>query len=82
MPLGTVIAGDEKGRFLYRSRDESRNVCGSAKYLTDAVALIFARDKEMSCGISFICLLGLKFHFSMSLLSWFSLTFLFCYLNP
>lgn len=69
MPLGTVIAGDEKGRFLYRSRDESRNVCGSAKYLTDAVALIFARDKEMSCGISFICLLGLKFHFSESLLS-------------
>ncbi|KAF3436909.1 hypothetical protein FNV43_RR19662 [Rhamnella rubrinervis] len=59
MPLDTVIVGDEKGRFLYRSGDESRNVCGSAKYLTDAVALIFARDKEMNCG-------NIRFHVGLS----------------
>lgn len=52
MPLDTVIVGDEKSRFLYISGDESRNVCGSAKYFTDAVALVFAKDKEKICGES------------------------------
>ncbi|CAN6585586.1 unnamed protein product [Malus baccata var. baccata] len=51
MPAETVIVGDERGRFLYRSENESRNVCGSAKYFTDAVALIFAKDKGKPHGI-------------------------------
>ncbi|BBH03657.1 hypothetical protein Prudu_014589 [Prunus dulcis] len=51
MPMETVIVGDERGRFLYRSGNESRNVCGSAKYFSDAVALIFARDKDKPSGI-------------------------------
>lgn len=53
MPMETVIVGDERGRFLYRSWDESRNVCGSRKYLSDAVALVFARDRDTSSGIYF-----------------------------
>ncbi|KAK9926617.1 hypothetical protein M0R45_023834 [Rubus argutus] len=50
LPKETVIVGDEKGRFLYRSENESRNVCGSAKYFSVLFALIFARDKD-NCGI-------------------------------
>ncbi|XP_008239495.1 PREDICTED: F-box/LRR-repeat protein At5g63520 [Prunus mume] len=51
MPMETVIVGDERGRFLYRSGNESRNVCGSAKNFSDAVALIFARDKDKPSGM-------------------------------
>ncbi|KAM1017705.1 hypothetical protein ACFX2A_048236 [Malus domestica] len=51
MPAETVIVGGERGRFLYRSENESRNVCGSAKYFTDAVALIFVKDKGKPHGI-------------------------------
>ncbi|XP_061988160.1 F-box/LRR-repeat protein At5g63520-like isoform X1 [Rosa rugosa] len=51
MPEETVIVGDEKGRFLYRSENESRNVCGTATSFSVAVALIFARDRQNSCGI-------------------------------
>ncbi|XP_068306086.1 F-box/LRR-repeat protein At5g63520-like isoform X2 [Pyrus communis] len=51
MPAETVIVGDERGRFLYRSENESRNVCGSAKYFTDAVTLVFAKDKDKPHGI-------------------------------
>ncbi|XP_050376866.1 F-box/LRR-repeat protein At5g63520 [Argentina anserina] len=61
MPKETVIVGDEKGRFLYRSENESRNVCGSAKCNSVAVALVFARDKENSCGIG-----DIQFHFALS----------------
>ncbi|XP_048445680.1 F-box/LRR-repeat protein At5g63520-like isoform X1 [Pyrus x bretschneideri] len=50
MPAETVIVGDERGRFLYRSENESRNVCGSAKYFTDAVTLVFAKDKDKPHG--------------------------------
>ncbi|KAL5543881.1 hypothetical protein UlMin_007665 [Ulmus minor] len=46
MPKETVIVGDERGRFLYRSGNETRNFCGSTKYFSDAVALVFARDRE------------------------------------
>lgn len=53
MPMETVIVGDERGRFLYRSWDESRNVCGSAKYISEAVALVFARDSDKSSGTYF-----------------------------
>ncbi|XP_050150934.1 F-box/LRR-repeat protein At5g63520-like isoform X1 [Malus sylvestris] len=51
MPTETVIVGDERCRFLYRSENESRNVCGNAKYFTDAVGLIFAKDKDKPHGI-------------------------------
>lgn len=50
MPKETIIVGDEKGRFLYKSENESRNIYGSAKFISVAVALVFARDKENSCG--------------------------------
>lgn len=53
MPMETVIVGDERGHFLYRSCDESRNVCGSTKYVSGAVALVFARDRDKSSGIYF-----------------------------
>lgn len=53
MPSETIIVGDERGRFLYRSGNESRNVRGNTKYLSDAVALVFARDKEKSDGTYF-----------------------------
>jgi hypothetical protein len=53
MPMETVIVGDERGRFLYGSWDESRNVCGSTKYISEAVALVFARDSDKSSGIYF-----------------------------
>lgn len=46
----TVIAGDEKTEFLYRSGMESKNVCESTKYFSDAVALVFARDREKAHG--------------------------------
>ncbi|XP_040989948.1 F-box/LRR-repeat protein At5g63520-like isoform X2 [Juglans microcarpa x Juglans regia] len=61
MPMETVIVGDEKGRFLYKSGNESRNVCGSTKYLSDAVALVFARDNDKSIGIG-----DIQFHSTLS----------------
>ncbi|KAF5460078.1 hypothetical protein F2P56_019975 [Juglans regia] len=61
MPMETVIVGDEKGRFLYKSGNESRNVCGSTKYLSDAVALVFARDNDKSIGIG-----DVQFHSTLS----------------
>lgn len=54
MPKETVIVGDEKARFLYKSRDESRNFCSSAKYFTDAVALTFAKDRNNGHGIIYL----------------------------
>lgn len=53
MPKETAIVGDERGRFLYRSANESRNFCGSSKYFTDAVALTFARDTNNINGTFF-----------------------------
>ena len=41
--------GNERGKFLYRSGNETRNVSGRTK--SDAIALIFARDKDKSSGI-------------------------------
>lgn len=49
MPEETVIVGDERGHFLYRSGNETRNVSGRTK--PDAIALTFARDKDKSSGI-------------------------------
>ncbi|KAL6181786.1 hypothetical protein ACLB2K_048435 [Fragaria x ananassa] len=59
MPKETIIVGDEKGRFLYKSENESRNIYGSAKFISVAVALVFARDKENSCG-------DIQFHIALS----------------
>ncbi|CAN1797065.1 F-box/LRR-repeat protein At5g63520 [Linum perenne] len=42
----TIIVGDERAQFLYRSGTESRSVCGSLKYFSDAVALVFAKDRS------------------------------------
>ena len=53
LPRETVIVGDERGYFLYRSGNETRNVCGSKKYLSVAIGLIFARDRDKSNGIYF-----------------------------
>ncbi|XP_062115919.1 F-box/LRR-repeat protein At5g63520 isoform X2 [Humulus lupulus] len=61
MPKETVIVGDERGRFLYRSRNESQNFCGSAKYFTDAVALVFARDRNRDYGNG-----NIQFHVALS----------------
>lgn len=63
MPMETVIVGDEKGRFLYKSGNESRNVCGSTKYLSDAVALVFARDNNKSIGIIVVFIYVTIYHF-------------------
>ncbi|XP_043813413.1 F-box/LRR-repeat protein At5g63520 isoform X3 [Manihot esculenta] len=57
----TVIAGDEKTEFLYRSGMESKNVCESTKYFSDAVALVFARDREKAHGIG-----DIQFHAALS----------------
>ncbi|XP_065872994.1 F-box/LRR-repeat protein At5g63520 isoform X2 [Euphorbia lathyris] len=50
MSKETVIAGDEKAEFLYRSGIESRNFCGSTNYISDAIALVFARDRYKPDG--------------------------------
>uniref|UniRef100_A0A2N9EN35 F-box domain-containing protein n=1 Tax=Fagus sylvatica TaxID=28930 RepID=A0A2N9EN35_FAGSY len=39
LPRETVIVGDERGCFLYRSGNETRNVCGSKKYSSVAVGI-------------------------------------------
>lgn len=51
MSMKTVIVGDERSQFLYRSGDDSRNYFESSKYNCDAVALVFASDKDKPCGI-------------------------------
>ncbi|PON77263.1 FIST C domain containing protein [Parasponia andersonii] len=61
MPKETAIVGDERGRFLYRTGNESRNFCGNAKYFTDAVALVFARDRNRACGMG-----NIQFHVALS----------------
>ncbi|EXB25253.1 F-box/LRR-repeat protein [Morus notabilis] len=61
MPEETVIVGDERGRFLYRTANESRNFCGSAKFFTDAVALTFARDRNNTHAIG-----NIQFHVALS----------------
>ncbi|CAK7336744.1 unnamed protein product [Dovyalis caffra] len=50
MPRETIIVGDERARFLYRSGIESRYIYGSGGYFSDAVALVFARDQYRNCA--------------------------------
>ncbi|KAK9995351.1 hypothetical protein SO802_020037 [Lithocarpus litseifolius] len=47
MPEETTIVGDASGSFLFRSGDSSHSYSGDL-YFFDAVALVFARDKEKS----------------------------------
>jgi hypothetical protein len=53
MSRETIVVGDERAQFLYRSGIESRNVYyGSVDhYFSDAVALVFARDQNRPSGI-------------------------------
>ncbi|KAG6736000.1 hypothetical protein POTOM_061312 [Populus tomentosa] len=47
----TFIAGDQRAQFLYKSGIESRNVHGSGnEYISDAVVLVFARDRHRASG--------------------------------
>ncbi|XP_052295766.1 F-box/LRR-repeat protein At5g63520 isoform X4 [Citrus sinensis] len=46
MSMNTVFVGDERSRFAYRSGDDLRNVCGNPAFISDAVALVFASDKD------------------------------------
>lgn len=59
MSMNTVFVGDERSRFAYRSADDLRNVCGNPAFISDAVALVFASDKDKPHGIYFFvyCLL-------------------------
>ncbi|KAK6920508.1 hypothetical protein RJ641_014186 [Dillenia turbinata] len=59
MSTETVIVGDESGRFLHRSRDNSRNF--SRKGSVDAVAMVFARDRQKPQGVGEI-----QFHIASS----------------
>lgn len=52
MPEETTIVGDASGSFLFGSGDSSHSYSGDL-YFFDAVALVFARDKEKSHGTSF-----------------------------
>lgn len=61
MSMNTVFVGDERSRFAYRSGDDLRNVCGNPAFISDAVALVFASDKEKPHGTGEI-----QFHLAMS----------------
>lgn len=50
MSMETIIVGDERGQFVYRSSDVSRNVGTNKKHSPDAVALVFARDRNKARG--------------------------------
>jgi len=65
MSRETFIAGDERAQFLYKSGIESRNVHGSGtEYISDAVVLVFARDRHKASGIClFIHVLTTSFSF-------------------
>jgi hypothetical protein len=54
MSRDTVIVGDERAQFLYRSGVESQNDYGSSEYFPAAVALVFARDRDKPCGIGLL----------------------------
>ncbi|XVF08679.1 hypothetical protein REPUB_Repub07fG0023900 [Reevesia pubescens] len=61
MPMGTIIVGDEKGQFVYRSVNDSRNISSILKHSPDAVALVFARDRDKARGVG-----DIEFHFAFS----------------
>ena len=51
--MDTVIVGDERGSFdfVHKSGNDSRIIC-SKKGNIEAVALVFARDRNRSLGMS------------------------------
>ncbi|KAK4846612.1 hypothetical protein QYF36_019848 [Acer negundo] len=61
MSRETVIVGDEGSHFLYRSRNDLRNVGESPKHYVDAVALVFASDRDKPQGTGEI-----QFHVALS----------------
>ncbi|XP_021287101.1 F-box/LRR-repeat protein At5g63520 [Herrania umbratica] len=61
MSSETIIVGDERSQFVYRSGDVSRNVSSSLKCSPDAVALVFARDRDKAHGVE-----DIEFHFALS----------------
>ncbi|EOY22512.1 F-box family protein, putative isoform 2 [Theobroma cacao] len=61
MSMETIIVGDERGQFVYKSGDVSRNVSSSLKCSPDAVALVFARDRDKAHGVG-----DIEFHFALS----------------
>ncbi|KAL3748006.1 hypothetical protein ACJRO7_009260 [Eucalyptus globulus] len=61
MPVETAIVGDERGNFLYRSANNLRNVHGSQKCHDDAVALVFAKERNSTPGVGEI-----RFHVALS----------------
>ncbi|XWS51433.1 hypothetical protein CRYUN_Cryun12cG0176200 [Craigia yunnanensis] len=61
MSMETIIVGDERGQFVYRSGNDARNVSSNIEHSPDAVALVFARDRNRAHGIG-----DIEFHFAMS----------------
>ncbi|XWS60248.1 hypothetical protein CRYUN_Cryun07bG0019800 [Craigia yunnanensis] len=61
IPMETIIVGDERGQFVYRSGNESRNISNNLKCSPDAVALVFARDRNKAHGVG-----DIEFHFALS----------------
>lgn len=55
MPVETAIVGDERGTCLYRTVNDLRNVHGSRECYTDAVALVFAKERNSSPGSHSSC---------------------------
>jgi len=53
MPMDMVIVGDERGSFdfVHKSGNDSRIIC-SKKGNIEAVALVFAQDRDRSLGTS------------------------------
>lgn len=53
MPMDTVVVGDERGSFdfVHKSGNDSRIIC-SKKGNVEAVALVFAQDRDRSLGMS------------------------------
>lgn len=48
--MKTIIVGDERCPFLYKSGNNSRNMIGSLRCSIDAVALVFANDRDKAHG--------------------------------
>ncbi|XVF11508.1 hypothetical protein REPUB_Repub08aG0033500 [Reevesia pubescens] len=63
MPIETIIVGDERGQFVYRSSNDVRNISRSLKHSADAdaVALVFASDRNKAHGTG-----DIEFHFALS----------------
>ncbi|ESW09893.1 hypothetical protein PHAVU_009G165200 [Phaseolus vulgaris] len=60
MPMDTIVVGDERGSFdfVHKSGNDSRIIC-SKKGNVEAVALVFAQDRDRSLGT-------IRFHVALS----------------